>query len=435
MLNDKDEKYIEKEISSNSSQKRDEDVQINVVGGHNKNYNKRIDSLKVKHKKDKKKYFVGLSAIFAMLSMVMGSSYAYLTMTSKTENSVVINAGTLALTFQNEANVITLEGAVPVSDAEGLAEENEYSFDVKNNGNIPASYKITLDNTCEIGTGVDVCVPDDYIKVGLKIGDGAYKVLEKNKDASYILETASLKSGGSTSYKMKIWLDHNTPNNYNAKGAKNVVYKAKLGLTYEQGQRVNLTLDANGGSIPEGTDWTGSGATATKDLVAGDEYGLLPTPTKTGATFAGWRIKTNLPANKWEQGAIVDTTGQNAEDATNSKRLRLTDYVEVVPSSDYTLKLLGDTSEVPIQYRYILYYDKDFNYISNYSILGTTRTITVPSNCKYVKTTLQHSDDTLDIKMEEINNLDIYIFNKTQNITSASKVGKDANQSLIATWN
>ena len=230
MFNEQDEKSLEQELSDNPVQNED-DVEINVV-----KTKKDFNDFKIKHKRDKKKYLIVMSALCAMLSMTMGSSYAYLTYVSETENTVVIDAGQLALSFYNEQNIISIEDAVPVKDQVGLASDQEYSFDVKNNGTIPATYKITLDNTCTTGANIDVCIPDEYIKVGVKIGTGAYKVIERNDKSEYIIDNGSLQSGGLNSYKMKVWLDHETPNTYNATGGQKIVYKGKLGLTYEQGK-------------------------------------------------------------------------------------------------------------------------------------------------------------------------------------------------------
>ena len=57
------------------------------------------------------------------------------------------------------------------------------------------------------------------------------------------------------------------------------------------GKIVTLTLNANGGTIPQpvtGDDWEGGGATATKQVAYGSTYGNLPTPTREGYTFNGW---------------------------------------------------------------------------------------------------------------------------------------------------
>ncbi len=49
-----------------------------------------------------------------------------------------------------------------------------------------------------------------------------------------------------------------------------------------------LTANANGGSIPSTSGWTGTGNTSTKSVKYDSTYGTLPTPTRTGYTFDDW---------------------------------------------------------------------------------------------------------------------------------------------------
>ena len=218
----------------------------------------KFDRLKIKYKKDPKKFIMLVVSIVFVLALTIGSSYAYLTYISKTGNTTKIEAGTLALTFNNESNSITMIDALPMSDNQGLDGENEYEFTVENTGSLPASYVITLDNTCVEGKSytidgnsinADRCVPSQYIKVGLKIGSDEYKVLEYNEnEASYILDAGSMNANSSKSYKMKLWLDYDTPNDYNSHGTLDVIFSAKLGLSYEQGVAKNL--DTSGANEP-----------------------------------------------------------------------------------------------------------------------------------------------------------------------------------------
>ncbi len=260
----KDNSIEEDILKTNKNKVKEDDVKIDVTqkskikGFFSKNFNKKFKDLKIKYKKDPKKFVVATLGILLAFSALVGSSYAYLTYVSKTDNTTVISAGTLALTFNNESNAITLEGALPITDEEGLEGTTEYTFDIKNTGSIPATYKITLDSTCNTGNTYtvnnesikpDLCIPNEYIKVGLKQGNGSYKVLEKKKtDDSYILDADSLGANKSKTYTMKIWLDYNTPNDYNSSGNKNVIYVGKLGLSYEQGTGGNL--DTSGANKP-----------------------------------------------------------------------------------------------------------------------------------------------------------------------------------------
>ena len=244
MLNEKDKKSLEEELLDTENQQKEDEVQINAPLIRKRSFNNKFKYLQVRYKKDPKKFMVYVAGLLMMLSAVIGSSYAYLSTTSKTNSSVVISSGMLALTFQNEENTINLNNALPMTDEKGLKQDNEYSFDIKNNGSIPATYTITLDNTCSLGDQVDACIPNDYIKVGIKEGNNNYKVLNNTNNSRYVIDSGLLQKEEVKTYKMKIWLDYSTPNMYNAKNKKNIVYKAKLALSYEQGSS-NLASEIN----------------------------------------------------------------------------------------------------------------------------------------------------------------------------------------------
>jgi len=166
--------------------------------------------------------------------MLIGSSYAYLTYISKTNNSVVIKAGTLALNFKNQSNSITLNNALPISDKDGLSNTNEYEFTVENTGTINANYKIRLDNTCVIdktftvnGENIkpDKCIPNKYIKVALKEGEGDYKVLEKAKKEG---EIGDYQISGAKQNDDGISFNAEDENNYIDIGNANYEFNNKL---------------------------------------------------------------------------------------------------------------------------------------------------------------------------------------------------------------
>ena len=50
----------------------------------------------------------------------------------------------------------------------------------------------------------------------------------------------------------------------------------------------NLTANANGGSIPSTSGWSGTGSTASKSVAFDSSPGTMPKPTRTGYTLAGW---------------------------------------------------------------------------------------------------------------------------------------------------
>ena len=52
-----------------------------------------------------------------------------------------------------------------------------------------------------------------------------------------------------------------------------------------------LTANSKGGTIPTTAGWTINGSIATKPIIFNGTYGILPTPTKSGYSFAGWFTK------------------------------------------------------------------------------------------------------------------------------------------------
>ncbi len=57
---------------------------------------------------------------------------------------------------------------------------------------------------------------------------------------------------------------------------------------WEAKDDIIVTANAGDGTMPETEGWTGSGATATKAVVYGQSYGLLPEPSREGYTFITW---------------------------------------------------------------------------------------------------------------------------------------------------
>ena len=101
--------------------------------------------------------------------------------------------------------------------------------------------------------------------------------------------------------------------NDDALGSSNYYYFKDESVTLKALWIINnytLTANANGGSIPTTSGWTGTGATATKTVTYNAAYGTLPVPTKTGYGFAGW----------WTQASggtqVSATTKMGAADTT-----------------------------------------------------------------------------------------------------------------------
>ena len=256
---------------------------------------KKFNKLNLKDKDGKRRFISLVVTAFGIFLIVTGTSVAYL-MGQYVGGENTITAGTLVLYLPTESNGISLNGAVPKTDALGLNQTEKYTFTLKNNGTIDMKYTINLQNTCTTtGTvnvnGVDitpdVCVPDNYIKVAIKEGNGSY-VIKKLSDGTSLL-TGILKVHEQINFEMKLWLDESTPNDYQGivNGVeRNVIFYGNVSLEGEQivGKTLNQLILGDGNS-----NVLSATATLTTDYAsAGDASGLYKSvdgETNSGTTY------------------------------------------------------------------------------------------------------------------------------------------------------
>ena len=256
---------------------------------------KKFNKLNLKDKDGKRRFISLVVTVFGIFLIVTGTSVAYL-MGQYVGGENTITAGTLVLYLPTESNGISLNGAVPKTDALGLNQTEKYTFTLKNNGTIDMKYSINLQNTCTTtGTvnvnGVDitpdVCVPDNYIKVAIKEGNGSY-VVKKLSDGTSLL-TGILKVHEQINFEMKLWLDESTPNDYQGivNGVeRNVIFYGNVSLEGEQivGKTLNQLILGDGNS-----NVLNATATLTDTYSnAGDASGLYKSvdgETNSGTTY------------------------------------------------------------------------------------------------------------------------------------------------------
>ena len=220
------------------------------------NFFKKFNKLDFGDKAKKKKIISLAVTILGILLIVTGTSAAYL-MSQKEGTKNTITAGTLVLSLPTESEGITLNGALPISDEAGVSGSNSYTFTLKNSGTLKMNYAIYLKNKCSTTSSVtigsetitpDICIPNEYIKVGLKKGTEDYQIITLDNDE--LLMKGTMDSNETIDFSLKIWLDENTPNEYNAilDGVeRNIIYYGKLELTGEQ----YINLDKSGANLPE----------------------------------------------------------------------------------------------------------------------------------------------------------------------------------------
>ena len=130
-------------------------------------------------------------------------------------------------------------------------------------------------------------------------------------DCSKLTEIKTPKAIGSTAVDLPTktnysWFDQANTNNVYTQITSDCTSKTLV----LQRNRITVTVDASGGTIPTTSGWTvaSGGATATKQVTYDSTYGTLPTPTKTKVghtvTFKGW-FTASSGGNKVEETTTV----------------------------------------------------------------------------------------------------------------------------------
>lgn len=164
-------------------------------------------------KEDKyKKYQKMTIALLVILILFLGGAYAWLALSlqGKQTNNVIV--GNLSLKLDNNSEGIYLDDAYPVSDEVGLS-SNPYAFSLTNDGNIPSSYTIYLDDE-EIEDSL-IRMNEDYIKYSL-VRNGVRQNIKflstTNTKLGRVLDSGVLESGQTNEYDLRLWIASETEN-------------------------------------------------------------------------------------------------------------------------------------------------------------------------------------------------------------------------------
>ena len=160
---------------------------------------------------DKKKQVL-IIAVFCIITLFLGTSYALLTNFDKTDNVITIKSGNLTMTVAND--LITLSNKLPESDTDGLANATPVIITLTNTGTMDiAIYDVKLvkeDSTTNVST-----LEDQYIKYAIsKDGGNTYSSASTlTTNDNIIFAGYNLAVNESTTIYLKTWIDENAKNN------------------------------------------------------------------------------------------------------------------------------------------------------------------------------------------------------------------------------
>ena len=92
-----------------------------------------------------KKYLLLIIGLLLIISLLIGTSYAYWYNTHIQENNNIVNSGCFSIEFSESSDsIINFNNAYPILDAKGM-ETNPYKFTIKNTCDIYANFKVNIE--------------------------------------------------------------------------------------------------------------------------------------------------------------------------------------------------------------------------------------------------------------------------------------------------
>ncbi len=161
----------------------------------------------------KKKIIIGIIVLVSIIVITLGVTYAYWQFIRKQEGENVVKSACLDISISDEANQISLQKAMPISDVEAT-QLKPFTFTVTNNCQSSTNYSIRLESLekttldskhvktmlNEVNKPGKPKIYGDYEEIGTTIA--------KAKE-SRILEEGTLTGGESKKYELRLWLDAN----------------------------------------------------------------------------------------------------------------------------------------------------------------------------------------------------------------------------------
>ena len=149
----------------------------------------------------------GLPIILGTI-LLLGVSYAWLSLTLTGTKTNVLKAGTLSLILDDSMGEgINLAGTVPMLDEVGM-QTVPYHFTLTNNGDIDSAFTLYLNDVALEST--ETKMPNNVIKYNL-VKDGVSKNLDllSTLGTTRVLDSGIIKAGESYEYDLRLWLDEN----------------------------------------------------------------------------------------------------------------------------------------------------------------------------------------------------------------------------------
>jgi hypothetical protein len=269
-----------------------------------------------------KKEILGICLVALLL---LGLSFAYLTLTLKGTKTNTLVVGTLSVVLDDSTSSgISLENAIPMSDTKGLT-TTAYTFTVTNNGNISSDYTIYLDDT-DLETG-ETRMSDSYVKYSLtKNGGTATTALLPTigTNPNRVLDSGTINTSITNTYTLRVWIDSATGNDVMGK-----VFRGKIRVVANQHSNVEtgvtkLLAKTNPVSLTEYTTATTAqkGEMFTFSHTAGTQQSGWTTAELTDYRYIG-SSPNNYVTFNGETWRIIGVFTVENSDGTKSQKIKI----------------------------------------------------------------------------------------------------------------
>ena len=153
-----------------------------------------------------------ISAFLLVGTITVGTSYALLEGSDKSDKNQVINAGYVSVQLTEYFDSI---GKINLlSDKEGILDDNTYDFNVKNIGTASSKYSLYLKNVVPEDYKGKV-LDDKYIKVGLEVNSEEIGPFNLNEINNKLIDNQLIEAKELISFKMRLWFDEKYKNELN----------------------------------------------------------------------------------------------------------------------------------------------------------------------------------------------------------------------------
>ena len=163
--------------------------------------------------------FLPLYIVIIAMITLLGTSYSLLRNSQTGSNSYTMNVSTLEINFvDQDTNALTISNMYPMSDQEGLSQNDVLEFTILNNGNLKANYNVYIEETSNNP------VMSNVMKYAVSSDNGlTYSESKLLQSDNFIEKNGTLDVNESKSYKVKVWLDESADNTY-----MNKTFKARV---------------------------------------------------------------------------------------------------------------------------------------------------------------------------------------------------------------